>query len=257
MFEALRLTRWEWFRLWRRLPFLVLAALSLVIPCLVLLVKVIQEVGWTSAFIGSGFIELAAASASAVSPLLAVVLASFTHASDLQNGSMRTLTSRGAPRACILAAKTLLASALLLSFHVVLLAIAAALSAFLPPQFQAWREGLQAIGVSFLASLLYLSLGIALAHWRQSITFTVGVGLAIVFAESILLPIANTVGAFLEWPVREVTAWTLWGVTQGLQGDSTLLSAAWYIPIVAAYIAALIGLSLQAFRKFDLRAGAE
>ncbi len=259
MDDILRLTRWEWFRLCRRVPFLILAALSLAVPVLVLILLAIltRQVDWISTLSGSGYIELAAGTASAVSPMLAVVLASFTHASDLQNGNMRTLTSRGASRAVVLAAKTLLAATLLLGFHLVLLAAAVAISAFLPPHFQAWREGLQAIGVSILTALLYLALGIALAHWRQSGAFTVGVGLAIVFAESIFYPIANALGEFLEWPIREVTAWTLWGITRGLQGDNDLVDAAWYIPIAAGYISAFIGLSFLIFRTSDLRAGSE
>ena len=257
MTDALRLARWEWFRLHRSKPFVALLALSFLVPLLVLSVRIAQELGWIVPFIGSGYLELAAGSASIVSPLLAVVLASFTHASDLQNGNVRTLASHGAPREVVLAAKTLLAAALLLGFHLVLMVIAMAVSAFFPPHFEAWQDGLQAISVSFLGALLYLSLGIALAHWRQSGAFTVGVGLAIVFAESILFPIANGLGELVEWPIREVTAWTLWGIAQGLQGDNELLGEAWYVPIAAGYMCFLIGLSVLAFRKSDLRAGNE
>ena len=110
---------------------------------------------------------------------------------------------------------------------------------------------------SWMISLLYLALGIALSHWRQSGAFTVGVGISIIFVEAIFYPLANALGGLQDWPVSEVTAWTFWGITQGLRGDGSIISAAWSVPVSIGYIAALAALAVVAFRNFDLRAGSE
>ena len=250
-----KLVRWEWFRLRRRGPFIVLAALAFLVPLLVLGVTIALASGWVDTFGSPAYFQAAAGSLSAVAPLLAIVLASLINATDLQNGTCRMLTARGDSRDSILAAKALLGVILLLGFHLAVLALAVVIALALEPHFKGWRTGLEAGAASFLSSLLYLSLGILLAHWRQSSAFTVGVGLAVVFAESILYPIANSLGELQQWPVDSVTAWTLWGITQGLQGDIELLGPVWYLPIALGYIAVLTGLSALAFRKLDLQAG--
>ena len=220
-------------------------------------VTIALATGWIGDFGSPGYFQAAAGSLSAVAPLLAIVLAAFIHAADLQNGACRMLTARGDSRDSVLAAKALLGIILLLAFHLTVLALAAVIALVLEPHFKGWRTGLEAGAASLVASLLYLSLGILLAHWRQSSAFTVGVGLAVVFAENIFYPIANGLGEFLRWPVDAVTAWTLWGITQGLQGDIEFLGPVWYLPIALGYIAVLTGLSLLAFRKLDLKAGGE
>ena len=254
---TLKLVQWEWFRLCRRGPFIALAALSFVVPILVLGVKIAQEQDWIINLGRSGYLEAVAGSTSFVAPLLAIVLASFIHAADLQNGNCRTLTSRGHSRDGILASKALLGVILLLGFHLSVLALAVITSIFLDPHFRGWQSGLETTAVSFLSALLYLSLGILLAHWRQSTAFTVGVGLALVFAETILYPIANGLGELFEWPAQELTAWTLWGITQGLQGNGEYFGPLWYLPLALGYMAALAGLAVLVFRKLDLRAGSE
>lgn len=253
----LRLARWEWFRLHHRIPFLVLVGLAFVIPLLSLVFRAVQQAGWLPYFGDSGYFEAAAGSLAVVSPILAIVLSTFTHATDLQNGACRTLTGRGASRESVIAAKSLVAAALLLGFHLIVLAAAVPFAFTLGPHFAGWQEGSGAVFTSWLASLLYLALGIVLSHWRQSGSFTIGVGISIVFVESIFYPLANTLGALQNWPVAEGTAWTLWGINQGLQGDNGILSTAWYFPIALGYIAALTALGALAFRRFDLRAGSE
>ncbi|MCY4365351.1 MAG: ABC transporter permease subunit [Chloroflexi bacterium] len=257
MQSALRLARWEWFRLHHRIPFLVLAGLAFVIPLLSLVVRAVQQTGWLPTLGDSGYFEVAAGSLAIVSPILAIVLSSFTHANDLQNGACRTLTARGASREAVIAAKSLVAAALLLGFHLIVLVAAFLFASALDPHFSGWQAGTGSVFASWMVSLLYLGLGIALSQWQQSGSFTVGVGISIIFVEAIFYPVANGLGSLQNWPVAEVTAWTLWGISRGLQGDNGILSAAWYIPISIGYIAGLAVLGAAAFRKFDLRAGSD
>ena len=257
MQSILRLARWEWFRLHHRAPFLVLASLAFAIPLLSLVAQAMQEAGWLPLLGGSGYFGAAAGSLVILAPILAIVLSSFTHASDLQNGACRTLTARGAPRESVIAAKTLVAAALLLGFHLLVLAAAVIFASASGLHFAGWQDGTVSVFASWVVSLLYLALGVALSHWRQSGSFTIGVGISIIFVEAIFYPLANGLGEWQNWPVAEVTAWTLWGITQGLQGDSSILSAAWSLPISIGYIAALTALAVAAFRRFDLRAGSD
>ena len=97
MQSILRLARWEWFRLHHRAPFLVLASLAFAIPLLSLVAQAMQEAGWLPLLGGSGYFGAAAGSLVILAPILAIVLSSFTHASDLQNGACRTLTGSRRP----------------------------------------------------------------------------------------------------------------------------------------------------------------
>ncbi|MDE2843142.1 MAG: ABC transporter permease subunit [Chloroflexota bacterium] len=257
MQPILRLTRWEWFRMHHRAPFLVLAGMALAIPLFSLVVVAMQLAGWLTPLGSSGYFGAAAGSLSFLSPILAIVLSSYTHAWDLQNGTCRTLTARGASRESVIAAKSLAGAALLLGYHLLVLAAAVIFAGASGPHFAGWQDGTVSVLASWMVSLLYLALGIALSHWRQSASFTLGVGLSIVFAEAIFYPLANALGALENWPVAEATAWTLWGIAQGLRGDSSILSAAWSVPVSIGYIAALAILAVAAFRKFDLQAGGE
>ena len=255
LLEILNLTRWEWFRLSRRAGALVLFALTLLLAASVMVLAVAQNLG-AFPFPGEpGYFAVAAVALSVLSPFLAVLLAAQVHALDLQGGNCRTLAARGAARPVILAAKALTCALALLAFHLILLLLAALLSAFFPPHVQDLRAGLADIGASCLISLLYLSLGIALAHWRQSTAFTVGVGISLIFFEAVAYPIANGIGDLVDWPVSQVTAWTLWGVANGLQGDGDLLTRPWFISIIAAYTSALLTLALLTFQNQDLPPG--
>ena len=180
MHSTLRLARWEWFRLHHRAPFLVLLGLAFLIPLLSLAGRAMQQAGWLPLLGDSGYFGAAAASLAVVAPVLAVVLSSFTHANDLQNGASRTLTGRGMSRECVIAAKSMLDAALLLGFHLLVLGAAAIFAITLDPHFAGWREATGSVFTSWLVSLLYLSLGTALTHWRQSGSSTIGVGISII-----------------------------------------------------------------------------
>lgn len=251
------LVRWELFRLLRRVSMVVLVALALLLAAAVLGLTLAQNLG-AFFFPGEpGYFQVTAGTLAAVGPLMAIVLAAFVHAADLQGGNCRTLASRGTARSVLLVSKTLTCSLALLVYHLVALGMAFLLALFFSPNFADWQEGLAGVAVAYLASLLYLALGILLAHWRQSVVFTVGVGIAFIFLEAIAYPIAGELSRFLDWPLHLLTAWTLWGVTNGLQGDSELLAPPWFIPIIVAYICVLLALAHLAFHKFDLRAGGE
>ena len=125
------------------------------------------------------------------------------------------------------------------------------------PRFEGWDTGIANAGAAYLNSLLYLALGIALSHWRQSTAFTIGIGIGLIALEAIAYPLAGLLGELLDWPLAELTAWSIRGVAQGLQGQSESIARAWYIPIVAGYAAILAGAALTLFRKFDLRPGGD
>lgn len=251
------LAQWEWFRFRRRVSALVLLALVAFIVLAALGVAAAFNEGWVDFFGEVGYFPVAAGAVGAVAPFLAIVLAAFIYAMDLQGGACRTLAARGASRLVILGSKALACVVLLVALHIFALGAATLFALVSTPHFLEWRDGLESMGASLLNSFLYLSLGIALAHWRQSVAFTVGIGIGLIFFEAVFYPLAEGLGQIQDWPIREFTAWTLRGVTLGLQGESHLFGAAWYIPIVAAYSCGLACLAALAFNKFDLKAGGD
>ena len=257
MRQVIYLARWEWFRQSRKISVIVLHLLALLLAAVVLGVAAMNNVGWIPFPAELSYFQTAARFLATVTPLLAILLAALVHAVDLQGGNCRTLAARGASRISILASKALMSFVVLLVFHLIVLSLALLLALTISPHFEEWRAGLAGVGVSLLNSLLYLALGIALAHWRQSTAFTVGVGIAVIFFEAIAYPIAGVIGQSINWPINEITAWTLWGVSNGLEGGSDLLGAGWFIPIVGGYAAALVGLAILIFQRFDLRAGGD
>ena len=257
MSRLISLARWELFRQIRKSGFLVLYALAMALAILVFSFGVMQSLEVIPFPLTSGYLRLASGVLWAVSPFLAIVTVAFVHAADLQGGYCRTLAARGVARDVILVSKALLTSVLMFSFHLAVLALALLLTVAFSSTWDGSGTSLASIGASFLNSLLYGAFAMALAHWRQSVAFTVGVGIAFIFLEAIAYPLAGGLGDLLGWPVSSFTSWTLWGIAQGLQGEIALLGRAWYIPIAAGYASALVGLSLLAFRKFDLRAGGD
>ena len=261
--DIVNLVRWEWFRLRRRAGFLVLAILTLLVPGLLMVVAVVQNLTKLVPGLISdeplkfGYFDLAAGGLAVVTPVVAILLAALLHATDLQGGNCRTLAARGAARRNILAAKACTAALLLLAYHLIAYLLAGLPAAVLAPHFAGWDAGATDMAASFVNGLLYLSLGIVLSHWRESTAFTVGVGIAFIAFEAIAYPIAGAVGQAVGWPVSEVTTWTIWGVANGLQGESEEIARAWYIPIVAGYAVALAAAALGLFHKYDLRASGE
>ena len=255
--ELTNLVRWEIFRLVRRAGLLVLASLVLLLGGAALTLALPQVLGAFPFPDKPGYFQAAAGTLASVAPLLAILLAALVHATDLQGGNCRTLAARGTSRTAILGAKFLTCSVALMAYYAAVLGMATLLALLFSPHFLEWREALAATGFAFLASLLYLALGILLAHWRQSVAFTVGVGIALIFVESIAYPIVGEISRFLGWPLDNIIAWTLWGIANGLQGNSSFLSAPWYVPIVAAYICLMLYLAHLLFHKLDLRAGSD
>ena len=149
MQPILRLTRWEWFRMHHRAPFLVLAGMALAIPLFSLVVVAMQLAGWLTPLGSSGYFGAAAGSLSFLSPILAIVLSSYTHAGDLQNGTCRTLTARGASRESVIAAKSLAGAALLLGYHLLVLAAAAHFRRRIGASLR-WLAGRDGFGISLL-----------------------------------------------------------------------------------------------------------
>ena len=253
MLANLHLAHWEWFRLRRRTGFLVLAALALLIPTALMVFAVVQNVWAVVLDVELGYSYLTAAGLSTVTPWLAIILASQLFAVDLQAGNSRTLVGRGAHRGIIPLAKATVAGLILLTFHLLAYAAAVFPALLFQPHFEGWANALADAGTSLLNGLLYLSLGIALSHWRASAAFTIGVGIAVIVVESFAYPIAGVIGEQIDWPISEIAAWTIWGVTRGLQGEAHEIARPWFAPIVAAYAAALVALSVALFMRTDLK----
>ncbi len=255
----LNLARWEWFRLRKRAAFPALFGLALLVPVVILGIGVILNSGFLTPLeeLEVSYFAMMVGSLGAVTPALAVALAALLHAGELQGGHCRILAARGLPRSNILFAKLLTAALLLLAYHLLAYAMACLPALALAPHFDGWDAGLIDTATAFQNALLYLALGLALSHWRQSTAFTVGVGIALIAFEAAAYPIAGPLGEALQWPLRDITDWTIRGVVRGLQGNSELIARPWYIPIVAGYIVALTAIALAMFQKFDLRSGGE
>ena len=257
MLGLLHLARWEWFRLRQRGGFVTLASLALLLAALLLAVAVAQNLWDWIPGAELTYFRMAGGGLSAVTPFLAILLAVLVYAVDLQGGNCRTLAARGAHRGVILAGKALVSLIVLLAYHLATFLLACLPALLLEPGFSGWDEGLVGGAASLLNGLLYLALGILLCHWRESTAFAVGVGIAFIVFESVGYPIAGAIGQTADWPLAEITAWTLWGVANGLQGDNEALARPWYIPIVTGYAAVLVAAALARFLRADLRAGGE
>ena len=237
-------------------------------PSLVLGLTLAQNLGRISFFPGGtrlfphGYCRNTMA---AVAPLIAIVLAAFVlRGMDLQGRKLPYPGLAGnPPKLSMLVSKTLTCSLCCFVAYITWSRLGMAFSpgpALVSPNFADWHGRVgnrKCRRIAYLSSFLYLSLGMALAHWRQSVAFTVGIGIGLIFFEAVFYPLALVLGQLQDWPVQELTAWTLQGVVLGLQGESDLFGAAWYIPIVAAYTCGLAFLAALAFTKFDLKAGGE
>ncbi len=257
MLEIINLAKWEWFRLRKQTDCPVLGILCLLIPVLVLAVSAWLNQSQLIMDLSINYFEAVTTVMSAITPALAIVLAAIVHAADLQGGNCRTLAARGNLRSSILAAKALTVALVLLAYHLIAYLMAGLPALVWEPRFEGWDTGIANAGAAYLNSLLYLALGIALSHWRQSTAFTIGIGIGLIALEAIAYPLAGLLGELLDWPLAELTAWSIRGVAQGLQGQSESIARAWYIPIVAGYAAILAGAALTLFRKFDLRPGGD
>lgn len=251
------LVRWEFFRQTRKTGFLVLYGLAMLLAVLTFSFGVLQSLEIIPFPLTSGYFPLASGVLWAVSPVVSIVTVAFVHAADLQGGNCRTLTARGINRDAIIVSKALLTLLMMFSFHLSVATLALLLTVAFSSDWDGSGGGLASIGTSFLNSLLYVAFAMVLSHWRQSVAFTVGVGIAVTFLEAIAYPLAGVLGDLLGWPLSSVTSWTLWGISQGLQGDSGFLDRGWFIPLATGYTGALVGLSLLMFRNLDLRGGSD
>ena len=258
--ELLTRIRWEWFRLSRRAAFRVSAILALLtLPAALAAAALLHRQGLTPGWELNYFALLPYISGG-LAPLLAIGLAALLHAGELPGGHIRTLAARGAARGQILAAKLVTAALVLLAWHLAAILLAALFALVWSTGFadgNDWRDGLIDTAAAFQNGLLYLALGVLLAHWRQSTAFTIGVGLGLISFEALAYPVVDFVGETLDWPLADFTAWTIRGVARGLRGDSDFIARIWYIPITAAYAALFIAAAYARFRKSDLRAGGE
>ena len=256
------LIRWEWFRLKRRAGFWVYVGITALFVVVVLaggaaFQKLVQDVPRMSA---AGYVELTGDALFSLGPFLAIVLAAILFGGEFGWGTWRALLARGLPRPVTIAAKLLLAVAILLCIWIVAWCLSAAAgliagSGSAGMDGQSWGAGTATFLVGFVSACTYLSLTTLLGVVGRSSALAIGVVIGIVVAESTAYPLAELAAEFfLDFDVHQITRWTLWGTTRGLKGDDDL-NAFVFLPVLAAYTVLFIGLTMAVFNRRDVDSG--
>lgn len=261
--------RWEWFRLRHRAGFWVVAGIAalFVVGTLAGVAIAARLSPFTLDIPSHGYASAVSEMLSRLGPLLGIVLASFLFGNDFGWGTWRTLVARGQHRRWTLISKWTLGGAILLIVWVTAWCVAAAVGLVLGTESPLpvvdslfdLPDGWGATAAVFFAGLpvamAYMALAALLCVVGRSSTLGVGLGIAIVVAESVAYPLANTiVSALYQFELIEYTRWTLWGVSRGLMGRDEL-SALWFLPAILVYAAVFCGLSLLVFGKRDVDSG--
>ena len=263
------LVRWEWFRLRQRVGFwVILAIVALVLLATVAVSVAMQE--WAPAGFSlppHGFPFIVFLVLSRLGPLLAIVLAAMLFGEEFSAGTWRPLLARGTPKQWAIHPKLALGIGIILAVWLIawfgsasvgLVAgedgAGAAASSFIGVP-DGW--GMAALGFAsgFPPAVAYLALGALLCVVGRSSAFGVGVGMAIVIGEAIVYPLANTISDLsLDISLSEYTRWTLWGVTNGINGQDEW-NAAIFLPPVCAYIALFWSLAVLVMARRDVGSG--
>ena len=265
----LNLLGWEWFRLRQRMGFWAIVGImglfvvgNLVVVALATRLAPLAFGLPAQAYPAAAFLILAA-----LGPFFGVVLASFLLGNEFAWGTWRTLVARGKPRHWPILSKLLLGGAILAAVWVLAWCVGSVfgliagddsggvITDFLFEIPDGWGQAATQFFSSLPVAITYLALGALLCVVGRSPTFGVGVGIAIVIAESVAYPLANAIiqGVY-GFEIHEYTRWTLWGVSRGLMGRDEL-SAAWFLPALLAYLALFCGLSILVFMRRDVDSG--
>lgn len=258
--------RWEWFRLSRRLAFLVIMGMVAAIVILILLVAVLsRNAGGSYGLPGEAFPFLIFLGLNVVGPFLAVFLTAIVFSGEFGWGTLRALLARGRPRWQVALAKLLLVSAVLAAVWTVSWGLAATVGLIagstegrLELPFGA-AEGWGAVAVRFFGSLpaaiAYMSLATLLCVASRSATFGVIVAAAILIAESTVYPVAILIAEQVyEFPLYKYLRWTLRGATSGFAGNDEISS--WHFaPAALAYITLFCALALAVLTRRDVTGG--
>ena len=265
----LNLLQWEWFRLRQRVGFWVIVGIFalFVVGILAVIAMIANLSPDTLAIPPQGFPAAVSQGLSSLGQFFGIVLASFLLGSDFSWGTWRPLIARGDPRHWPIYSKLLLGCAILMVVWVVAWCVAAAMglllgddeggviSEFLFDVPDGWGRTALLFFAGLPVAITYMALGALLCVAARSSTVGVGVGIAIVVAESAAYPLANViVRGLYDFELQPYTRWTLWGVSNGLTGSDEL-AAAWFLPAILAYLAGLCALTLLIFERRDVDSG--
>ena len=265
----LSLLQWEWFRLRQRVGFWVVVGLAglFVVGILAVTTLATSQSTVPLGIPPQGYPAAVFQGLSRLGPFFGIVLASFLLGSEFAWGTWRTLIARGERRHWTIHSKLLLGSGILLAVWVVAWCVGAgvgliagdesssAIGDFLFEVPDGWGEAAATCFASLPVAMTYMALGALLCVASRSSAFGVGVGLAVVVAESVAYPLANViVNGVYGFELHEYTRWTLWGVSNGIVGRDEM-NAAWFLPAVLAYLMAFYGLSILVFGKRDVDSG--
>ena len=270
--EMVNLLRWEWFRLRRRAGFwVILGLVGLVVIGVLAIMVVLQRAAPLGLGLPPyGFPLFVFEALSRVGPFLAVILAAMTFGGEYGWGTLRPLVARGQPRWQAALAKLLLVSIILGVIWVVAWALAAAVGlaagesaalletalAIIPGAPDGWWATMGRFFSAWPVAIAYLGLGAALCTAGRSTAFGVGVGIAVIIAEAIAYPLADTIAQLAsDVSVSEYTRWTLHGVTGGFMGRDDDWGVWPFAPAIAAYVAGLWALTLVILTRRDLDSG--
>ena len=272
--------RWEWYRLRRRAAFwviigLVAAGAAIQLAAQTLLARL--EAFPAAAYDYPGWVMTVAGETM---PLIAVALSAMAFGSDVGGGTMRALVARGMPRWQAALGKLLMISATLIALLAAIWILAAlfgllaapwanptaanfgsanpaaANPAFAEIAAAGWGDSAAALLRVAAVLLAYIGLGSVLAAAGRSTAFGIGVGIAIIIAESVAYPTAGAVaGVAWGFDLDDYTRWTLGGaasaLTRGTAGASPWALAA----VTLAYAALCWTLTLALLTRRDLGSG--
>ena len=261
--------RWEWFRLRRRVGVAVIFGL--------LLAGSLVQLGAQAWLVGLEVFPAAAydyparlmAAVNLVGPFAAVILAGIVLGGDFPAGAWRTLTARGMPRWQAALAKLLLLALTLTALLVVVWAVGALVGLLAGsdelPDYPAelaigaqntWTLAAGSLGAAALTLLAYVGLGSVLTAAGRSAAFGIGVGIAIILAETIVYTVAAAiVGLAWDWQLGDYTRWTLSGSTGALLRGDDDLSRWVFVGPVLGYAGLCWGLTLWGLERRDLVGG--
>ncbi len=261
--------RWEWFRLQRRVGFWAVIAIFGLAVALSLVGAIASQSFLPTRFNlpAHAFPNVVFETLARLGPFFSVVLAGFVFGAEFGWGTWRTLSARGRGREQIVLPKMLLGGCVLVvvwatawcASSLVGLVAGGSSATELGTALPGFPDGWGATAINFWSTLpaaaAYLTLGVLLCMAGRSTAFGVGVGIAIVIAESAGIPLLRALAA-LWWEVDldGYLRWTLRGVSDGLSGKDELHSAV-FLPALLAYMTVFCTVSLWIIRIRDLDSG--
>lgn len=263
--------RWEWYRLRRRAAFWVIiglvaagAAIQLAAQTLLARLEAFPAApydypGWLMTVAGETM------------PLIALALSAMAFGGDVGGGTMRALVARGMPRWHAGLGKLLTISAALTALLAAIWILAALFGLLAAPWANpaaaanpalaeiaagGWGDSAAALLRAAAVIIAYIGLGSALATAGRSAAFGIGVGIAIIIAESVAYPLAGGIAhAVWGFDLGDYTRWTLGGaasaLTRGAAGANPWALAA----VTLAYAALCWTLTLALLTRRDLGSG--